>query len=156
MGVFKTKAYQILEKNGIKDPKPGMWFSQQAWLNAFKSIVEEVGESTLLQIGISIPKNAKFPPGIDSLLKALGSIDQAYHMNHRGGDIGHYKMELIGEKSAKIICKNPYPCSFDKGIITSFIQLFKPEGSSLPAKLAHDDKECRKKGAHTCTYIVSW
>ena len=29
MGLYKTKALAILEKNGMKDPKPGSWYSQK-------------------------------------------------------------------------------------------------------------------------------
>ncbi|MFN8576302.1 MAG: hypothetical protein U0354_05550 [Candidatus Sericytochromatia bacterium] len=36
MGVFKQKAYDILEKNGIKNPKSGEWYSQQSLLDSFK------------------------------------------------------------------------------------------------------------------------
>ena len=157
MGVFKSKAYQILERNGIVNPQPGQWYPQQAWLNAFKQIAEEVGENTLYQIGMSIPKNAKFPEGIDTLGKALVSIDQAYHMNHQGGEIGHYTMERIDNHSAKMICNNPYPCDFDRGIIMSFTNIFKPLNSDKMAKVRHDDSApCRKKGGNSCTYIISW
>jgi len=43
MGAFKAKALEILSKNGIKDPKSGMWYSQQNWLNAFKEIAAGAG-----------------------------------------------------------------------------------------------------------------
>ena len=38
MGIFKDSAYKVLEENGIKDPAPGKWYSQQAWLNSYKKI----------------------------------------------------------------------------------------------------------------------
>lgn len=157
MDAFRSKALSILEKNGINNPQPGKWYPQQSWLNAFKSIGEEVGHNTLFLIGEAIINNAKFPEGIDSLGKALGSIDVAYHMNHQGGDIGTYKLERVSETAAKVICHNPYPCDFDRGIISAFVKKFKPKGSVKFAKLQHDDScECRKKGGNSCTYIVSW
>ena len=157
MGAFKTRAYQLLEQNGIVDPKPGSWYPQQAWLNAFKEIAEKVGETTLYQICLSIPENANFPPGIDSLGKALASLDQAYHMNHQGGNIGHYNLERTREKEVKVHCNNPYPCEFDRGILTSFVRLFKPKGSNKPARIVHDDSApCRQKGEDSCTYLITW
>jgi len=36
MGAFKSKALKFLSDNGIEDPKPGKWYKQQAWLDAFK------------------------------------------------------------------------------------------------------------------------
>jgi hypothetical protein len=170
MGTFKAKAFDILSKNGISQPKAGEWYSQQAWLNGFREISETVGASTLFLIGKKIPENAQFPPDIDNIEKALQSIDVAYHMNHRlAGEllfnpltgsmkegIGHYVYVKMSEKKAKIICNNPYPCDFDRGIIEAMAKRFKPF-ESLFAKVAHDDAApCRKKGADSCTYFVEW
>lgn len=148
---IKSMALQILEKNGIVDPQPGKWYSQQAWLNAFEEIANKIGDATLTVIGKAIPKNAKFPPEINSVESALASIDVAYHMNHRNGEIGTYGFEKTGEKTAKMICINPYPCAFDIGIITAIAKAF-----DAGAVVKHDAGRCRKKGAEMCTYIVTW
>ena len=155
MGVFKNAAFKILSENGISDPKPGNFYSQQAWLNAFKQISATVGSNTLFSIGQKIPENAQFPPEINSIDKALAAIDVAYHMNHRGGEIGNYNFEKTGDKSAKMICNNPYPCDFDRGIIEAMTKKFKPAGSMV--FVDHDDSQpCRKKEGESCTYIVKW
>ena len=157
MGLFKKKAIEILSQCGIDNPQPGQWYSQQAWLDAFKIIAESVGDSTLFTIGQKIPENAQFPPEIDSLGKALGAIDMAYHMNHKGGEIGHYTLERSGERSAKVICKNPYPCEFDRGIISAFVKRFKPKGFDHYGLVSHEHTaECRKKGGESCTYSITW
>lgn len=156
MGAFKTKAITILAENGINDPKPGMWFKQQDWLNAFKTISEKVGALTLNTIGQKIPENAQFPPQITEIHGALASINQAYHMNHRNGSIGDYKYEKTGEKSATIVCTNPYPDEFDKGIITAIGRKFKPSGS-FSVKVNIDlSKPQRSKGDDSTTYLVTW
>ena len=85
MGAARAKGVQILGRHGIKDLKPGQWFNQQNWLDAFKDIAENIGPATLFAIGQKIPEAAKFPPTIDSIDKALGALDVAYHMNHRAG-----------------------------------------------------------------------
>ena len=90
MGAFSQTGSEILAKHGIKEPDPMAWYPQQAWLDAFEEILRCIGRRTLSQIGQSIPSNAKFPPGIDDVEKALSSLDAADHMNHRGGEIGHY------------------------------------------------------------------
>jgi hypothetical protein len=155
MGVFKTTAIKILSENGIVDPKPGQWYSQQSWLNAFKNIAEKVGESTLYSIGQKVPENAKFPPEINDIHKALSAIDIAYHMNHQNGEIGEYKYEKTGERSAKITCTNPYPDEFDKGIIVTMGKKFAPSGVAVSVKI-DDTKPTRAKGSDTTTYLVSW
>ncbi|HOV14530.1 MAG TPA: hypothetical protein PK771_09625, partial [Spirochaetota bacterium] len=98
---------------------------------------------------------------------AIQSIDIAYHLNHRKNGkvlfdtqngkmfegIGHYGYEKVDDKNMIICeCKNPYPCAFDKGIITAMAQKFESK-----AKVIHDDsKPCRKNGTDSCTYIVTW
>lgn len=155
LGLFKAKALEILADKGIENPQPGQWYSQQAWLDAFKVISETIGANTLYNIGLKIPANAQFPPDIDNIEKALSAIDMAYHMNHRGGEIGTYGFEKTGPKSVKMVCKNPYPCDFDRGIIEAMAKRFKPAGSVVVVK--HDDSApCRKKGQEACTYLVTW
>ena len=66
---FEEFSRTILEINGIVEPKPGQWYSQQGWLDAFRQISEKVGEKTLFGIGKAIPENAQFPE-MDSLKKA--------------------------------------------------------------------------------------
>jgi hypothetical protein len=155
MNVMRTQAYEILKKHGINNPQPKSWYPQQAWLDAFKEIAQRVGRSTLFQIGTKIPDNADFPSNIDTLDKALAAIDIAYHFNHRGGEIGHYQYIKTGEYTAKMFCNNPYPCEFDRGIISAMAQRFKP--ADVAITIIHDETSpCRKKGAEDCTYLISF
>jgi len=155
MGMFKSKALDALSAAGIKSPAAGNWYPQQAWLDAFKKLSSMVGNGTLNMIGRAIPQNAKFPPEIDGIEKALAAIDVAYHMNHRGGEIGHYTFQKTGEGSSKVVCTNPYPCAFDRGIIEAMSARFRNRASNVVVR--HDDSApCREKGADSCTYLVTW
>lgn len=167
-GIVKSLSKSHLKKAGLPEEiDPNEWFSQEKWLNAFKSISKLYGDDTLFRIGLSIPKNATFPPWIKTIEDAIKSIDIAYHMNHRKNGkvmfnektgkitegIGHYGFQKVKGKN-KIIseCNNPYPCSFDQGIITAMADKTNPN-----AEVTHDnDKPCRKKGADNCTYIITW
>ncbi len=156
MGTFKSVALGILADNGIVDPKPGAWYPQQNWLDAFEKISDALGPNTLFNIGLKIPENAIFPPEIETIEQALQAIDVAYHINHRGGEIGEYRYQCIGLKSAKMICPNPYPCAFDRGIITAMAKRFKPKDCAM-VNVTHDDSACcRMEGAESCTYLVTW
>ena len=76
-------------------------------------------------------------------------------MNHRGGEIGHYTFTKTGDKRATMVCRNPYPCDFDRGIVEAMAQRFRPQGSIV--KVQHDStKPCRKSQSDSCTYLVSW
>ena len=170
MGAFRSQAIKILKENGIDDPVPEKWYPQQSWLNAFRQIHEHLGEKTLHSIGKKIPENAKFPPEIDDIFKALAAIDVAYHMNHRlqgkvmfdpgtgtmTEGIGHYKAEKIDDRRVRMVCNNPYPSEFDRGIILAMAQKFMPRDAKIIKAELDPDKPTRKKDADSCTYIVSW
>jgi len=171
---FKQIPSRFLLAEGIGKPGPdgivqldsAGWYSQEAWLRAFESISKQVGESKLHAIGLRIPLNAKFPPHIQSIEDAIASIDVAYHMNHRKlgrvmfdgatgkmlEGIGHYGFALKRPREIESVCDNPYPCSFDRGIITTMARRFE-KGASV----SHEDQApCRRKGASSCTYTLAW
>ena len=155
MGAFESTAKKILADNGITEVHAGKWYNQQAWLNAFKTIAEKVGNMTLFNIGMKIPENAKFPPEVNDTHKALASIDIAYHMNHRGGEIGHYQYVRIGDCEAQIVCTNPYPDDFDKGIITAMCRKFVMKIMSVKV-VVDETKPDRTHGGDSTTLLVTW
>jgi len=143
------------------------WYPQANWLSVFESIASEVGARALMQIGQQVPKHAPFPPTINDVHSAMASMDAAYHMNHRKGGkvmfdpatgtmldgIGHYGYTPVPKERRIIsVVENPYPCEFDKGIITALATRFE-KGS----RVTHDDAApCRKNGANSCKYIIVW
>jgi hypothetical protein len=167
MPSFKATALKILSTNGIDDPKADKWYPQQAWLNAFKEIAEKVGALTLQSIGKKVPESAQWPPSVNSIETALASVDVAYHMNHRLNGkvmfdpatgkmtegIGHYGFEKIGAKKAKMICKNPYPSDFDRGLVEAVRKKFAPPGAFATVTVIEDG---RKNGGESSTYSVEW
>jgi hypothetical protein len=152
--------------DGVVQIDPNGWYAQEAWLRAFERIATEVGESKLHAIGVRIPLNAKFPPHIQTIRDAIASVDVAYHMNHRKlgrvmfdpstgkmlEGIGHYGFTPKGEREIVSVCDNPYPCSFDRGILTTMARRFEKG-----ATVEHDDTApCRRKSASSCTYRIAW
>jgi hypothetical protein len=172
---YPTVAMKYLAKFGLVKNEPDTaptidrsgWYPLKNWLSAYEGIANEIGYNSLYGIGRSIPENAVFPPHITDVYSAVASIDVAYHLNHRKNGavmfdpqtgmmlegIGHYKSEPIADENRIIcVCENPYPCDFDRGIISAMATRFEP-GS----KTVHDNEApCRKKGADSCTYIVWW
>jgi len=152
---------------GIVNIEPDAWYSQEGWLRAFERIAREMGRPNLFAIGLKIPENAKFPPTITDIDKAVASIDVAYHMNHRKHGtvmfdpsrgimlegIGHYGYEPRAGKPLIVSrCQNPYPCDFDRGILTAMARRFEKA-----ARVTHVDEEpCRERGDESCTYHVTW
>jgi hypothetical protein len=166
LGFYKEVGLQILQKHGIVDPQSDQWYSLQANLDAYRELEMTVGNSTLFVIGEKIPKNAGFPAEIDSIEKALASIDIAYHMNHSldgkvmfdpatgqmTEGIGHYHFEKTGENQARITCDNPYPTYFDEGIIFAIAQRFK-EASFVRLE---EGPITRSQGGDKDVYLIQW
>ncbi len=173
MGTYRSAAHGILARAGLSNviADDQHWYSQQAWLDAFDTIAKEIGAGTLHNIGRKIPENAVFPPEIDNIVAALGSIDVAYHMNHRNaqgqilfdprrpagrqrlGGIGSYELAYEpGTRSATVICANPYPCAFDEGIIAAMAARFE-----RTAEVSHGQTPpCRRNADASCHYVVRW
>ncbi|MFX1276248.1 MAG: hypothetical protein ACFFBP_16980 [Promethearchaeota archaeon] len=154
MGAFKKRAYDILNDCGIENPKPDQWYNMQQWLNAFKIIYEKLGDSVLKVIGKKIPEKAKLPPNIKTNDDFLPMMDQAYHMNHRGGDVGNYIIKKIRDKEVIVTCTNPYPCAFEHGLLQGFVEKFRAPGG-LPS-VVHEPGDCRMEGAEVCKYHIKW
>ena len=155
LGSFQQIAMNILKESGIENPTAGQWYLQQSWLDCFKTISEKLGPATLEKIGETIPRNAKWPPMVNSIDTALGSIDMAYHMNHRNGEIGKYQFKKTGETAAEILCTNPYPDPFDHGIISSAAKKFAKPGEKVVVKI-NEKVPTRTKGAESTLFIVTW
>jgi len=164
---YEATALKILEKNGISSITENDWYPQQAWLNAFKEIAEKIGAQTLMSIGTKIIESAQWPPQVKSVEDALGSVDIAYHMNHRINGkvlfdpksgvmlegIGHYYFEKVSANEFRLTCDNPYPCDFDKGIIKGVVNRFKSPLSKVEF-MENSKVVCRKTGGNRCVHII--
>lgn len=146
---------------------PSAWYAVDGCLAVYHAISEEVGPNTSYAIGKRIPENAVFPPNIKDIQSAMQSIDVAYHMNHRKNGklmfdpatgqmqegIGHYLCEIVrNEHKLVMVCENPYPCDFDRGIVSAMAARFQSN-----ALVVHEPRTgCRKTGAKACRYVVTW
>lgn len=155
MGAFRGIALGILADNGIKDPQSHLWYSQQAWLDAFRTIALEVGPNTLYQIGRQIPRQAHYPPGVEHIDEVFENLDSAYKLSHRGGEVGFYQFEPLGLRAGRMTCFTPYPCDFDRGLIHSLLERFAPADSLLDVR--HETPgPCKRDGADLCVFQLTW
>ncbi len=75
-------------------PTPDTWHKQQAYLDVLRLTKDLMGNQSLFLIGRAIPDYADFPTTIHDIETALSGIQTAYQMNHRGGEIGFYGLNL--------------------------------------------------------------
>lgn len=156
LGPFRRNAIKLLEMHGIADLSPGRWYSQQAFLDAFKHIPCKVGDCTVEKVGANLAASLRFPSDIDTIEKALSYINIAYQGYYKNGDSGNYKFRKTGERECTMFCSSPYPCAFDRGALREICNRFKPvESTQVTIEHSHATG-CRKIGNFACTYIVRW
>jgi hypothetical protein len=94
---------------------PDRFVPVQHWLDALKEIQETVGTNLVCEVGARIIENARFPPHFSTVEKILESLDDIYHINHRG-EVGHYHCERRDGMHV-MRCETPYPRHFELGLI---------------------------------------
>ncbi len=145
----------LLAKGGILDPDREGWYPQQGLLDTLRTAGEQFGEGALRSAGRAIPRHSRFPPEVDTLDRALTTLDLAYQVNHRGGRIGHYACKRLGPRKVEIYCDNPYGCELDLGILETLLEHHGAVGKEV--RVAHaPGTSCRKKGHRACVYHVRW
>src|SRR5262249_32051762 len=135
-------------------------------LAVFEAVRDDVGPTTMFEIGRSIPRHAQFPPNIQDAFSALASANVAYHMNHRKygrpmfdpatgkteGGIGAVPVgSKPGKKPVVIESDNAYPCELRHGLLTALAARFERS-----AVVSHPAERCQRRGAAACTYEASW
>ncbi|MDY7225950.1 hypothetical protein [Hyalangium rubrum] len=171
-GQFKSIASQILLAEGLgRKGSDGLvvvdtqsWYPFDAFLRAFARASQQMGDSVLHQIGVSVMKTVEWLPTIKDVKTMMEAMDASYHMQHRKNGrpmwdpttghikegIGHYKWKPRPDGSMEVESNNPYPCAFDKGLLFGGMRRLNATGSIL-----HDEMSpCRKKGHASCIYIV--
>ncbi|CAA6827793.1 MAG: Unknown protein [uncultured Aureispira sp.] len=150
----QKKILKILEKEGLKQLGLDTWYPLKSSLACYAQIAEDFGPNTIFDLGKSVPEHAQFPLDIDSIENALDSIDATYKLSHKGGYIGFYKMISHDVEGKKIImqCYNPYPCDFDRGLLTAMARKFQ----SGVKVVVDETKPTKKKGGDESWYIVSY
>ncbi len=171
---FTLLASKLLleESIGTKGPDglavihPQEWYPLERLLRIFGKIESLMGPTVLFQVGLTVLKSAKMPGGIRDIWSGMHLLNAGYHMNHRKNGqvmfseatgefipgIGAY--EIRGQAPAKrmqLVCTNPYPCTFDLGVVTAMAQQF-----VRSARVVHDESgPCRKRGGLSCSYLVN-
>lgn len=152
MGPFRKRGEQILQEHGIFEVSPEGWYSLSAYVRSLRAIGEKMGPNTLFQIGRQIPNHVPLPPGLDTFEKVLASFGIAFDMNHRGAQPGAITFNVQNPRTATIVTGTPYPCDFDRGVISGFFQhLLRVR----PQVEAVTGEPCKSRGGETCTYAVT-
>jgi hypothetical protein len=156
-GLYKAGGERVVCRHLGIDGLGGMGdahFPVRRFFGAMAELQGHFGGGFMHKVGSFVFDSAVFPPGIDSIERAMALIHAAYHLNHSAnaaGRIGGYHWRATDTRSGRMICDNPYPCAFDLGIIETIARRFVPE-----AKVVHEPGSCRHDGGGSCTYGVGW
>lgn len=153
---YRGLALDALARRGVENPKPDEWYPQSAWLGAFETVATELEPHVLDRLGEQIPAVAEWPTGVQSVHGELAAIDDAYQRNHRGGEIGEYRHERVDDREARMVCRNPYPCEFDRGLVRAVARNSAPVGSFVLVEERERQAGCRRQDEDTCVYTVTW
>lgn len=158
MPAYETQMKAFLKEEGIAWVGHDDWVPQQAWLNVLGKVGETYGAYTLRSMGASIPEHALFPPSVKDFPSALESLNEAYYLNHRGGDIGHYRPDLSEVESGLAVmeCRNPYPPYFDLGIISALCSKFPPTITASCKVDWEQGHTSRLDGGEACRFRITW
>ena len=149
------KVRPILKQHSLGDLKPDEWYPLKDWLEVLNEVTTGDNPLDAVATGLKIFETAIFPPSIDSVSSAIHSIDVAYQMNHRNGDVGQYRTEDIEKGEIKVVAETPFPDYFTYGILYGLARHFTSDSESVT--IVHDDTApCKKKGKASCTYYVKW
>ncbi|WP_049926701.1 hypothetical protein [Halopiger goleimassiliensis] len=137
---------------GLEEIEPEEWYPLAIPLAMLYDMRDEYGDVRMRNMGQNVPQHVEFPPELSAVDDALRAIDQAYHQNHRGEEIGFYEFETTGETEGVMTCETPYPCEFDKGLIKGVAKKF----ADNPVQVEEIGDSCRKEGDYRCEYRVNW
>lgn len=143
------------------------WYPLETWLGCYEAITREVGVNVMLDIGRSLGARGAVPPRIKDLEQAMSWLDPAYHLYHKKrGElmfdeatgrmvegIGHYRAHRVpGERTISLCSGSPYSCDFDQGVLVGYSTRY-----NARSRVEHDPAApCRKLGADSCTYVITW
>lgn len=149
-------ALKILGRHRITDVAAGRWYPLDHLLRVLAEIETSMTDTTLYTIGHKIHRNAVLPADYGDFLEALARIDEAYHLNHQGGDIGHYEFTQPGPRQVRVVSTSLYPCEFDRGVVHGFAGCARPADIQR-LTVSHDpEAPCRRRGGASCSYQVDW
>lgn len=132
--INRESVYPFLVKHGLDNIDPQQWYPLQAWMNVLNDVAEQGGGSSdFVSLGVAIAQTALLPPEIEnaSFEDFCASMDYAYQMNHRNGDVGHYMAEQMGEHHIKVTMTAPYPDDQAYGVLYGFARRFLPPKTKI-------------------------
>ncbi|MDD4962650.1 MAG: hypothetical protein PHI11_01885 [Gallionella sp.] len=148
----------LIAENNLLNVTPEKWFKVQPLLNVFKAFSTSYGPSTLFHVGVTVFEGFDLPPQLTDLESALKLIGEVYLMRHRNGELGYVELRSFDVQAKRAVIEycNPYPCHFERGIVTACARKFKPKDAHFIEVELEKNKPSRLDGADSSFYVITW
>lgn len=158
MGKNTRKLEQILYKEEILLDSKQSWYQLQSFLNVMKYISQKYSPNTLFQIGKSVANSLQFSSKVNSIQTALEALESVIQNSHNNGTIGSYQLIKFDKNAQEIHfeCENPYPCYFDRGLLTQVTKRFMPKTATLVNVELNKNLPSRISGSNKSFYTIFW
>lgn len=152
---FQYKALDLLEENGIPEPRPDEQYPIEAFVDALASMADSVGPATTCKVGSSMTQHVEWPSDVESVeagFETLSGMHRRVHGNADEDEIGRYEFERTGdgEGRAAVSSNYPYPEPFARGVIEGTLDEFTPDASLVRVV------ETDARGDEKCAYELYW
>jgi hypothetical protein len=150
--------YETLQRHGLQNPHEEQWYSLQNYLNAYRELSRQLGSYFLLNAGKQFFSFIRLGAEIQTLPDAVKALNEWYKDQHRGEQLEYFQVQGVFPERCEIqvLCQNPYPCYFDRGLLLALTKKYRPEQAKFFNVELHPNKPNRLMGSDESTYIISW
>jgi len=144
----RDAAETALTERDAASPRAGEWYPVALLLAAVEAVAADGGKEALAAAGRHC--GTQLSTEAATVPDALAALDDAYRRHHRGA-AGGYAFRQIGPDDGRIECATPYPCVFDRALVTCVA-----ESAADGVVCLSEAGRCRAAGEDRCTYELTW
>ncbi len=112
---------------------PEKWYPLQMLLNIYKSFYDEPNASSnLVAVGMKVIEASPFPPEVDSVQKAVETLNYIYTVYVRNYEPGtEYEIKVISPDEIQIVDHTHFPHDLIYGYMFAIAKRFAPKGKHI-------------------------
>ncbi len=149
----------LLGKHGLANVQPNEWYPAERWLSVMNDLADNPNTTqNYVAVGMSIAERVVLPPELQSatLPQILTAWDDIYQMQHRGGDIGHVRIEKLSETKYRTIHIHLYPDDLTYGIAYGWSRRFLPKGTHFTVMYEDINNRLDSGEGTETSILVEW
>lgn len=133
-----------LKKYNFEMPiDPDTWYPLQMLLDIYKSFYDEPNASSnLVSVGVKVIEASPFPPEVDSIVKAVETLNYIYTVYVRNFVPGtEYEIEVVSDEEIKVTDHTRFPHDLVYGYMFAIGKRFAPAGKHIIVTREYLDTE---------------